>query len=57
MKELGVTEVGDRIAGAPASSANGSWAERTREYRKKNFAEDRPKLQKVYKEWLDRRAR
>lgn len=54
MKQLGVSEVGDKVRGAPYTGQS-SWAEGTREYRKKNFEKDRPELRRIYKEWREGR--
>jgi hypothetical protein len=52
MDELGVQEAGNTINGARYGSK--SWIEGSREYRKKQFENDRPKIQKIYREWRER---
>lgn len=50
MNKLGVSEVGDRINGAPFGSK--SWSEGSREYRKKQFDKDRPMIRETYQRYL-----
>jgi hypothetical protein len=53
MKELGVSEVGDKVRGA-AYTGQSNWVDGTRAYRKRNFEQDRPKLQKIYQQWKEK---
>lgn len=53
MKQLGVSEAGDKVRGAPVSGK--TWAEGTQEYRKRNFEKDRPEIRRIYKEWKEAR--
>lgn len=52
MDRLGVSEVGDRVNGAPYGSKD--WISGSAEYRKRNFEKDRPKIREIYKSYLDR---
>lgn len=52
MKRLGVSEVGDRVNGAPFGSKN--WVEGTRDARRRGFEADRPKIREIYKRYLER---
>lgn len=47
MKEMDVTEVGNQ------KMPERSWTEGSREYRRKQFEKDRPKLRETYKRYLD----
>jgi hypothetical protein len=55
MKELGVSEAGDRIHGAPYTPSEG-WIKDTRDYRRKQFDKERPKLRQIYKDWRSRQS-
>lgn len=46
MNELGVREHPDRLKDGK------SWVEGSRDYRKRNFAQDRPKIQEAYRTYL-----
>lgn len=46
MNELGLREHPDRL------SSNKTWIEGSREYRKRNFEEARPKIRESYKQYL-----
>jgi hypothetical protein len=50
MDELGLREHPDRLAG------NKSWIEGSRDFRKRNFEEARPKIKEAYKQFLQRRG-
>ena len=50
MRQMGVSEAGDRVNGAPIQPR--SWAEGTREYRRKNFEKDRPMIRELYGRYL-----
>jgi len=50
MREQNVSEAGDRIHGAPIEPK--SWTESTRDYRKRNFSTDRPKIREIYQRYL-----
>lgn len=47
MNELGLREHPDRLTG------NKSWVEGSREYRKRNFEQDRPKIREAYRQYLN----
>lgn len=51
MDRLGVSEAGDRINGAPFGTK--SWVEGTREWRKKQFDKERPKIRETYRRYLE----
>ena len=51
MDRMGVSEAGDRVAGAPYVPKN--WIEGSREWRGKQFEKDRPQIREVYKQYLD----
>lgn len=56
MREKGVVEAGDRTRGSTALPSK-SWIEGTREHRKKEFDQKyRPLLQKIRREWNEKRA-
>lgn len=46
MNDLGLREHPDRLKG------DKSWVESTRDYRKKNFEQERPKIREAYKQYL-----
>jgi len=50
MKQLGVREAGDRVNGATFGTK--SWIEGTREWRKRQFDKDRPKIREIYGRYL-----
>lgn len=52
MDRLGVSEAGGTFNGAPYGSK--SWIEGSRDVRRKQFAEERPKIQKIIREWRER---
>lgn len=47
LKERGLSELGSRKLGQK------TWAEGTREFRRKNFEKDRPKIRENYRRYLD----
>lgn len=51
MDRLGVQEAAGTVNGQRFGSK--SWVEGTRDYRKKSFDKDRPKIREVYKQYLD----
>lgn len=51
MNELGLREHPDRLTG------NKSWVEGSREYRKKNFDQARPKIREAYQQYLNNTKR
>jgi hypothetical protein len=50
MRRLGISEVGDRVNGAPYAPKD--WIEGTRESRRKSFEKDRPVIRDVYSRYL-----
>lgn len=56
MKDLGVSEAGDRVNGGPAFGRS-SWIDGTREARRKNFEEARPQIRESYRRYLNRAGR
>lgn len=53
MDRLGVSEAGDRVNGAPYGSK--TWIEGTREFRRKQFDNERPKIRETLRQWKEKR--
>lgn len=51
MRQLGVSEAGDLVNGAPYGTK--TWQEGSREYRRKQFDKDRPKIRETYARYLE----
>lgn len=51
MDKLGVREAGDSVNGAPFGTK--SWIDGTRDFRKKQFDADRPRIRETYRRYLD----
>lgn len=51
MRQLGVSEAGDRVHGAPYAPKD--WIEGTRETRRKSFEQDRPKIREIYRQYMN----
>ncbi len=52
MDRLGVSEAGDKVGGRDYGST--SWIEGSRDYRKRQFAKERPALRKIFKDWKEK---
>lgn len=51
MDSLGVREAGERVNGARFGTK--SWIDGSREARKREFAKDRPEIQRTFKRWKE----
>lgn len=52
MDSLGVSEAGGTVNGARFGTK--TWIDGTRDYRRKQFEKDRPKLREIYKNWKEK---
>ncbi len=52
MDKLGVSEAAGTVNGAPYGSK--SWIEGSRDYRRKQFAKDKPMIEKTFREWKEK---